>query len=86
MTYGLERLAMYVLGSDHVMEMPYNAPEAALPLRYGDVFRQTEAQYSRWNFDIANTDAVLRHFEDAEAECAASWPHRRRPGRPAGAS
>jgi glycyl-tRNA synthetase alpha chain len=69
-TYGLERLAMYVLGSDHVMEMPYNAPEAALPLRYGDVFAGAEAQYSRWNFDIANTATLLRHFDDAEAACA----------------
>ena len=69
LTYGLERLAMYVLGADHVMEMPFNDPDAPIPLTYGDVFRQTEAEYSRWNFDVADTDTLLKHFEDAEAEC-----------------
>ena len=70
LTYGLERLAMYVLGVDHVMDMPYNDPAAPIALSYGDVFRQTEAEYSRWNFDVADTQVLLRHFEDAEAECA----------------
>jgi len=70
LTYGLERLAMYVLGVDHVMDMPFNSPDAAVPLSYGDVFRQTEAEYSRWNFDVADTDVLLKHFEEAEAECA----------------
>lgn len=69
LTYGLERLAMYVLGADHVMDMPFNDPDAAQPLTYGDVFRQTEREYSRWNFEIADTATLLRHFEDAEAEC-----------------
>ncbi len=71
LTYGLERLAMYVLGIDHVMDMPFNAPDAAIPLSYGEVFRQAEREYSRYNFDIADTEVLLRHFEDAEAECAA---------------
>ena len=70
LTYGLERLAMYVLGADHVMDMPFNDPDAPIPLTYGDVFREAERQYSRWNFDIADTGTLLRHFEDAEAECA----------------
>ena len=62
---------MYVLGIDHVMDMPFNDPDAPIPLSYGDVFRQTEEEYSRWNFDVANTDVLLRHFEEAEAECEA---------------
>ena len=66
LTYGLERLAMYVLGVDHVMEMPFNDPGAGIALSYGDVFRQTEREYSRWNFDVADTGVLLRHFEDAE--------------------
>ncbi|MEM6670879.1 MAG: glycine--tRNA ligase subunit alpha [Pseudomonadota bacterium] len=69
LTYGLERLAMYVLGVEHVMDMPFNPPDAAIPLTYGDVFRQTEREYSRWNFDVADTEMLLRHFEDAEVEC-----------------
>jgi glycyl-tRNA synthetase alpha chain len=71
LTYGLERLAMYVLGIDHVMDMPFNDPAAPIALSYGDVFRQTEEEYSRHNFDVADTEMLLRHFEDAEAECQA---------------
>jgi glycyl-tRNA synthetase alpha chain len=70
LTYGLERLAMYVLGADHVMDMPFNDPASAIPLTYGDVFRQAEQEYSRWNFDQADTATLFQHFEDAEAECA----------------
>jgi len=70
LTYGLERLAMYVLNVDHVMDMPFNDPQSPIPLTYGDVFRQTEREYSRWNFDQADTEMLLRHFVDAEAECA----------------
>ena len=43
--------------------------DAPIALSYGDVFRQTEREYSRWNFDVADTDTLLKHFEDAEAEC-----------------
>lgn len=75
LTYGLERLAMYVLGIDHVMEMPFNDPGAAIPLNYADVFRQTEEEYSRFNFDVANTEVLLRQFEEAEAECGAILSH-----------
>ncbi len=71
LTYGLERLAMYVLGIDHVMDMPFNRPDAMIPLKYGDVFKQTEEEYSRYNFDTANTDKLFKDFENAEAECAA---------------
>ena len=70
LTYGLERLAMYVLGYDDGNLMPFNDPAAPIPLTYGDVFREAEAEYARWNFDVADTAMLLRHFEDAEAECA----------------
>lgn len=69
LTYGLERLAMYVLGVDHVMDMPFNDPDASIALSYGDVFLEAEAQFARWNFDVADTDVLLRHFVEAEAEC-----------------
>ncbi|MFT4961788.1 MAG: glycyl-tRNA synthetase alpha chain [Paracoccaceae bacterium] len=75
LTYGLERLAMYVLGVEHVMDMPFNAPDAPIPLTYGDIFKQTEEEYARWNFDVADTKVLLRHFEDAENECAAILSH-----------
>ncbi|KKN38896.1 hypothetical protein LCGC14_0748920 [marine sediment metagenome] len=69
LTYGLERLAMYVLGVDHVMDMPFNDPDAPIALSYGDIFKQTEEEYARWNFDVANTDVLLDHFVEAENEC-----------------
>jgi len=61
---------MYVLAVDHVMDMPFNDPQSPIPLTYGDVFKQTEEEYARWNFDVADTDTLLQHFKDAEAECA----------------
>ncbi|HMO09272.1 MAG TPA: glycine--tRNA ligase subunit alpha, partial [Paracoccaceae bacterium] len=70
LTYGLERLAMYVLGVGHVMDMPFNDPDAPIPLSYGDIFRQTEQEYSRHNFDGADTAKLFGDFERAEAECA----------------
>jgi glycyl-tRNA synthetase alpha chain len=75
LTYGLERLAMFVLGVDHVMDMPFNDPDAKIPLSYGDVFLQAEEEYSRHNFDAADTAMLFRHFEDAERECGAILAH-----------
>jgi glycyl-tRNA synthetase alpha chain len=66
---------MYILECDHVMDMPFNDPDAAIKLSYGDVFKQTEEEYARWNFDVANTEVLLRHFEEAEAECEAILNH-----------
>ena len=69
LTYGLERLAMYVMGVDHVMDMPFNDPSSPIPLKYSDIFLQTEQEYSRHNFDQADTGMLFQHFKDAEAEC-----------------
>ena len=69
LTYGLERLAMYVQDVDNVYDLNFNGLEGEDKVTYGDVFQQTEREYSRWNFDVADTDTLLRHFEDAEAEC-----------------
>ena len=69
LTYGLERLAMYVQDVDNVYDLNFNGLTDNQKVTYGDVFQQTEREYSRWNFDIADTDTLLKHFEDAEAEC-----------------
>ena len=69
LTYGLERLAMYVQGVDNVYDLNFNGGGGNTKVSYGEVFQQTEREYSRWNFDVADTDILLRHFEDAEAEC-----------------
>jgi glycyl-tRNA synthetase alpha chain len=82
LTYGLERLAMYVQGVDNVYDLNFNGkPEGAGRITYGDVFLQAEQEYSRFNFEFANTDALLRHFEDAEAECKALLAAGERDGR-----
>jgi len=65
-TYGLERLAMYVQGVENVYDLDWNGAG----VKYGDVFLQNEQEFSAYNFEHAGTDRLLRHFEDAEAECA----------------
>jgi glycyl-tRNA synthetase alpha chain len=71
LTYGLERLAMYVLDRENVYDLPYNDPASPTPLTYGDVFLEDEREFSAYNFEAANTDKLKTHFEDAEAECHA---------------
>ena len=68
-TYGLERLAMYVQGVDRVFDLNFNGRDGERRINYGDVFLQAEREYSRHNFEHANTDMLLQHFKDAEAEC-----------------
>ncbi|MBS3648294.1 glycine--tRNA ligase subunit alpha [Pseudaminobacter sp. 19-2017] len=71
LTYGLERLAMYVQGVDNVYDLNFNGREGAEKVTYGDVFLQAEQEYSRHNFEYADTAMLLRHFDDAEKECRA---------------
>ncbi|MBU6372246.1 MAG: glycine--tRNA ligase subunit alpha [Alphaproteobacteria bacterium] len=66
LTYGLERLAMYVFGIDRVYDLPFNDPDSAHPLTYGDVFLENERQQSRFNFELSDPAQNLRWFEDAE--------------------
>ena len=70
-TYGLERLAMYVQGVDRVFDLSFNGRRDEKALSYGDVFLQAEQEYSRFNFEHADTEILLRHFKDAEQECKA---------------
>ena len=70
-TYGLERLAMYVQGVDRVFDLNFNGRTDDRKLTYGDVFLQAEQEYSRFNFEYADTDILLQHFRDAEKECKA---------------
>lgn len=73
LTYGLERLAMYCQGVDNVYDLSFNGldPADERATSYGDVFLQAEQEYSRHNFEYANTEKLLRHFRDAEEECQA---------------
>jgi len=66
LTYGLERLAMYVQGVENVFDLDFNGAGVS----YGDVFHQAEREFSAYNFEHATTERLRRHFTDAEAECA----------------
>ncbi|QQR69750.1 MAG: glycine--tRNA ligase subunit alpha [Alphaproteobacteria bacterium] len=70
-TYGLERLAMYLQGKENVYDLAYNDPDAKTHLTYRQVFHRAERDYSAFNFEYADTDLLLRHFKDAEGECQA---------------
>jgi glycyl-tRNA synthetase alpha chain len=71
LTYGLERLAMYVQGVENVYDLNFNGREGSEKVTYGDVFKQAEEEYSRYNFEAANVEALFRHFKDAEVSCRA---------------
>ena len=71
LTYGLERLAMYVQGVDNVYDLNFNGLEGEKKISYGDVFLQAEQEYSRYNFEYADTSILHQHFIDAEKECQA---------------
>ncbi len=66
-TYGLERLAMYVQGVSSIYDIDYNGAG----VKYGDVFLQAEKEFSAFNFEHAKTEILFRHFEDAETNCGA---------------
>ncbi|MCG7348155.1 glycine--tRNA ligase subunit alpha [Sphingomonas sp. ACRSK] len=65
LTYGLERLAMYIQNKDSVYDLAFN--DAGVT--YGDVFHENEVQMSTWNFEVADTDTLFDQFRKAAAEC-----------------
>jgi glycyl-tRNA synthetase alpha chain len=71
LTYGLERLAMYVQGVGSVYDLDYNGVAGTGRVTYGDVFLRGEREFSAYNFERADTGILVRHFEDAERECNA---------------
>ena len=66
-TYGLERLAMYVQGIENVYDLDWNGQG----VKYGDVYLENEREFSAFNFEYANTEILFQHFKDAQSECAA---------------
>ena len=54
-------------GVENVYDLNFNGLEGADKITYGDVFKQAEQEYSRHNFEAANTDNLFQHFKDAEA-------------------
>ena len=73
LTYGLERLAMYIQGVDSIYDLRFNdATEHRPAVSYGDVFLENERQMSKWNFEVADTNTLFTGFAAAEAECRAA--------------
>ncbi len=62
-TYGLERLAMYLQDKESIFDLVWNAG-----VTYGDVYHQNEVEQSRYNFELANVDLLLQHFAQFESE------------------
>lgn len=66
LTYGLERLAMFVQGVDNVYDLDYNGAG----ISYGDVYLENEREQSAYNFEHADTDRLFEDFKKAQDECA----------------
>lgn len=71
LTYGLERLAMYIQGVENVYDLKFNDEGVT----YGEVFLANEQQFSAFNLEFADTEILFRHFEDAEKECKTLLEH-----------
>lgn len=67
LTYGLERIAMYVLDVDNIFDLPWCETEHGI-ITYGDVFHQNEVEMSTYNFEQANVDELFKHFDFYEQE------------------
>ena len=67
-TYGLERLAMYLQGVESVYDLVWTTgPQGNVS--YGDVYHQNEVEQSKYNFELANVDVLLEDFDEQEAAC-----------------
>ncbi|HJY78169.1 MAG TPA: glycine--tRNA ligase subunit alpha [Burkholderiales bacterium] len=62
-TYGLERLAMYLQGKESIYDLVWTPG-----VTYGDVYHQNEVEQSRYNFELSNSETLFRHFSDYEGE------------------
>ena len=68
-TYGLERIAMYVQGVNSVYDIVWSYLPDGTPMTYGNVFLENEREFSAYNFEVANIDMMRQKFDDYEAEC-----------------
>jgi glycyl-tRNA synthetase alpha chain len=76
LTYGLERLAMYIQNKDSVYDLAFNEAHGNTPaFTYGDVFHENEVEMSTWNFEVADTETLFDLFRKAAAECENCLSH-----------
>jgi len=67
-TYGLERIAMYLQGVDSIYDLVWTRNNDGTTITYGDVFLQNEVEMSHFNFEHANSDYLLNFFDHCESE------------------
>ncbi len=65
-TYGLERIAMYILGYDNVYDLPWNIKNN---ITYGDIYLQSEKEFSAYNFNHATVENLLLQFNMMQDQC-----------------
>jgi len=68
-TYGLERLAMYLQGVDNIYDLTWVETSDGRKVTYGEVFHRNEVEFSTYNFDEADTNQLYKQFDHAEGEC-----------------
>ena len=68
LTYGLERIAMYVQGVDSIFDLAFNDPQSPAFKTYGDVFLENERQWSAYDFEAADVPTLKRQFDDMERQ------------------
>lgn len=68
-TYGLERLAMYIQGKESIFDLNFNGASGKERITYGDIFLQNEREFSAYNLEYADTEKLLKDFSNEEAEC-----------------
>ena len=68
-TYGLERLTMYIQGVDSVYDIIWSRSDDGTVFTYGDVFLENEKEFSAYNFEVADTELLFGEFDRYEAEC-----------------
>jgi glycyl-tRNA synthetase alpha chain len=67
-TYGIERLAMYLQGVDNIFDLVWSrSPQGVVT--YGDIYHQNEVEQSTYNFELADTDALFHWFDLCESQC-----------------
>ena len=82
LTYGLERLALYVQGVESVYDLAYNDPQSPDFMTYGDVFLENERQFSAFEQEAADVGMLKREFEDMEREVPRLLASKGRRGQP----
>ena len=82
LTYGLERLALYVQGVDSVYDLAFNDPQSADFRTYGEVFLEAEREFSVFEQETVDIAVLRRHFEDMEAAVPRLLAARGRQGQP----